>query len=72
MKLPVGYVPGVGLTKATAYGGYGQRLLEKMGWEKGEGLGKEKSGMTTALEAKEKKDTKGVRLLGGGNRDSSA
>lgn len=60
MKLPPGYVAGQGQTKATAYGGYGQRLLESMGWQKGDGLGKHRHGMTSAIEAKEKKDTIGV------------
>ncbi len=61
MKLPVGYVAGHGVTKATAYGGYGQRMLERMGWEKGQGLGKEKDGMKQAIEVKKKEDTTGVR-----------
>lgn len=61
MKLPKNYVPGYGVHKPTCYGGYGQRMLEKMGWNKGQGLGREKGGMTEALEVKEKKDQLGVR-----------
>jgi hypothetical protein len=63
MKLPPGHVPGlVSQHKATAYGGFGQKLLEKMGWEKGQGLGKEKDGMKEAIEVKKKEDTLGVRM----------
>jgi hypothetical protein len=60
MKLPPGYVPGSGVHKATAYGGFGERLMKRMGWEQGEGLGKDKKGMTKALEVKLKDDTIGV------------
>ena len=60
MKLPAGYVPGVGVLTNTALGGFGQRMLEKMGWKKGEGLGKDKDGVTEALEVKNKQDTAGV------------
>lgn len=60
MKLPKGYVPGYGVHKATAYGGFGQKMMEKMGWEKGKGLGRNADGMTQAIEVKEKKDTLGV------------
>lgn len=62
MKLPKNYVAGVGEVKPTCYGGFGQKMLEKMGWNKGQGLGKEKRGMREALEVKEKKDTLGVSL----------
>lgn len=60
MKLPAGHVPGVGVHKATAYGGFGQQMLEKMGWSKGQGLGKEKDGMKEAIEVKKKEDSLGV------------
>jgi hypothetical protein len=60
MKLPKNYVPGVGVQKATGFGGVGQRMLEGMGWQKGQGLGKTNHGMREALEVKEKKDTLGV------------
>ena len=46
--------------KASAYGGYGQRMLEKMGWETGQGLGANKDGMKQALEVKKKDDALGV------------
>jgi hypothetical protein len=60
MKLPPGYVPGVGLPKASAYGGVGERLLKGMGWQDGQGLGRSKSGITRALEVTRKEDTAGV------------
>ena len=63
MKLPVGYVAGVGVHQATAYGGFGQKMLERMGWEDGQGLGKEKSGITKAITVKKKEDTLGVSTL---------
>ena len=63
MKLPVGYVPGHGVHKATAYGGFGQKMLESMGWQDGQGLGKNNDGMTKAIEVKKKEDTTGVRLM---------
>ena len=45
MKLPEGYVPGVGLVKTKGgFGGFGQKMLERMGWERGQGLGKDKAG----------------------------
>ena len=61
MKLPAGHVAGSGVHKATAYGGFGQQMLEKMGWSKGQGLGKQKDGMKEALEVKKKEDNLGVR-----------
>jgi hypothetical protein len=60
MKLPPGHVAGIGVQKATAYGGFGQAQLEKMGWSKGQGLGKQKHGMKEAIEVKKKEDTLGV------------
>jgi hypothetical protein len=39
-------------------------MLEKMGWSKGQGLGKEKHGMKEAIEVKKKEDTLGVGLQG--------
>lgn len=64
MKLPPGHVPGMGVHKATAYGGFGQKMLEKMGWSKGQGLGKEKHGMKEAIEVKKKEDNLGVSTEG--------
>lgn len=61
MKLPVGHVPGKGVVKASGFGGLGERLLQSMGWEKGQGLGKEKQGMKEALDVKKKENTVGVR-----------
>ena len=62
MKLPHGYVAGIGTHKPKGgYGGFGQKMLEKMGWEKGQGLGKDKDGMKDALDVKKKEDTLGVR-----------
>mmetsp|Transcript_10449 Transcript_10449/g.18236 ORF Transcript_10449/g.18236 Transcript_10449/m.18236 type:complete len:485 (+) Transcript_10449:109-1563(+) len=65
MKLPKNYVPGSGVHKATGFGGIGQRMLEKQGWQEGQGLGKEQTGMTEALKAKEKKDSAGIGAAGG-------
>lgn len=61
MKLPPGYVPGSGVHKATGFGGFGERLLRQQGWQKGEGLGKDKTGRVEAIEVKKKEDTVGVR-----------
>ena len=63
MKLPPGYVPGSGAHKATAYGGFGERLLKQMGWEDGQGLGRDRKGRAKAIEVKAKEDTVGVRDL---------
>lgn len=60
MKFPAGYVPGVGVVKASAYGGVGEKLLKSMGWADGQGLGKEGTGMKNAIEVKKKEDTTGV------------
>jgi Pin2-interacting protein X1 len=60
MKLPAGYVAGEGVRKATAYGGFGEKMLQKMGWEKGLGLGKNKDGIASAIEVKKKEDNSGV------------
>ncbi|KAL0027997.1 hypothetical protein WJX79_009705 [Trebouxia sp. C0005] len=60
MKFPPGYVPGSGVHKASGFGGFGERLLRKQGWEKGEGLGKNKSGVAEAIQVKKKEDTAGV------------
>lgn len=62
MELPPGYVPGSGVHKASGFGGFGERLLRKQGWEKGEGLGKNKTGRAEAIQVKKKEDTSGVRL----------
>lgn len=63
MKLPPGYVPGVGVHRASAYGGVGERLLKGMGWQEGQGLGRSKKGIKSALEVKRKDDTAGVRTM---------
>ena len=60
MKLPVGFANGV-VHQATAFGGLGQKLLEKHGWEKGDGLGKERKGISKAIEVQKKEDQLGVR-----------
>ncbi len=61
MKLPPGYVPGL-LTqhKATAKGGFGEKLLRQFGWTEGKGLGAKEDGMAEALKVKQKKDQTGV------------
>lgn len=63
MKFPAGYVPGEGVYKATAYGGFGERLLKKMGWEEGSGLGINERGLKKAIEVKQKEDQSGVCYL---------
>lgn len=60
MKLPEGYVNGVAPKKATAMGGFGQQMLERMGWQKGQGLGKESQGISAPLEAVKKDDHIGL------------
>ncbi|DBA76077.1 hypothetical protein WJX77_000660 [Trebouxia sp. C0004] len=60
MKFPPGYVPGSGVHKASGFGGFGERLLRKQGWEKGEGLGKNKTGVAEAIQVKKKENTAGV------------
>ncbi len=59
MKFPPGYVPGVG-TPQPVTSSFGERLLASMGWEKGQGLGKNQHGITEAITVKNKQDTKGV------------
>ena len=61
MKFPPGYVPGSGVHKASGFGGFGERLLRQHGWEKGEGLGKNKTGRAEAIQVKKKEDSAGVR-----------
>eukprot|EP00191_Tetraselmis_sp_GSL018_P007969 CAMPEP_0177602702 /NCGR_PEP_ID=MMETSP0419_2-20121207/15039_1 /TAXON_ID=582737 /ORGANISM="Tetraselmis sp., Strain GSL018" /LENGTH=419 /DNA_ID=CAMNT_0019096263 /DNA_START=20 /DNA_END=1279 /DNA_ORIENTATION=- len=60
MKLPPGHVPGVGVQQATAYGGFGEKLLRSLGWEKGDGLGRNRQGISQAIEVKKKEDNSGV------------
>lgn len=63
MKLPQGYVPGVGVVKTQGgFGGFGQKMLEKMGWERGQGLGRQKSGIKDAIEVIKKEDNRGVSI----------
>lgn len=59
MKFPPGYVPGVGTPKPVT-SSFGERLLASMGWEKGQGLGKNQHGIKEAIAVKNKQDTKGV------------
>ena len=70
MKLPDGYTPGVGVVKATGFGGLGERLLSKFGWIAGKGLGKDEQGMAEAIEIQKKEDTGGVGAGPGRNWDS--
>lgn len=39
---------------------FGRRMLERMGWSDGLGLGKDKNGMKSAIEVKKKDDARGV------------
>merc|ERR1711915_337318 len=43
---------------------FGQKLMEKMGWNKGEGLGKEGQGITEHIKVHHKDNTKGVGYKG--------
>ena len=61
MKLPPGHVEGKGVVRPTGYGGLGERLMRGMGWQAGQGLGKEKDGIKEAIQVKKKEDTLGVR-----------
>ncbi|KAL6770105.1 hypothetical protein ACKKBG_A33620 [Auxenochlorella protothecoides x Auxenochlorella symbiontica] len=60
MKLPPGHVAGVGVVKPTGYGGYGERMLKTMGWDKGQGLGRTGEGIKEAIQVKKKEDSVGV------------
>lgn len=60
MKLPTEHVCGVGIVKSSAYGGIGQKLLEKMGWSNGEGLGKDRNGIRDAVKLKTQFHTHGL------------
>jgi hypothetical protein len=60
MKLPEHYVSGRAVKKATAMGGFGQHMLECMGWREGEGLGKDKQGRAAPVETKKKDCTTGI------------
>ncbi|GAB4815210.1 hypothetical protein N2152v2_002256 [Parachlorella kessleri] len=63
MRLPPGHVAGQGVLKPSGYGGFGERMLKTMGWEKGQGLGLNANGIKEAIQVKKKEDTVGV----GGN-----
>ena len=39
---------------------FGKRLMEKLGWKNGEGLGAKSNGMTEHIKVKFKSDTKGI------------
>ena len=43
---------------------FGQKLMEKMGWEKGTGLGANQDGMVDHITLKHKDNTKGVGFKG--------
>ena len=60
MKLPERFVNGVERKKPDAMGGFGQGMLERMGWSKGEGLGKARQGRPAPIEVKKKDNTKGL------------
>ena len=61
MKLPPGHVAGQGVAQPKVLGGFGERLMRQMGWERGQGLGKDGTGMKEAIQVKKKEDTVGVR-----------
>jgi hypothetical protein len=60
MKLPEGYVNGVPPRKATAMGGFGQNMLERMGWQNGQGLGKNRQGRNAPIAVVKKDDNVGL------------
>ncbi|KAJ9075453.1 hypothetical protein DSO57_1035983 [Entomophthora muscae] len=45
-------------------GSFAERQLNQRGWKKGEGLGKNKSGISTAIKVAKKNDTRGVGTKG--------
>jgi Pin2-interacting protein X1 len=45
-------------------GKFGQKLLEKMGWERGKGLGAKEQGMIDPVTLKSKDDNKGIGFKG--------
>lgn len=59
MKFPPGYVPGVGVPKPVT-SRFGERVMRSMGWEKGQGLGRNSDGIVEAIQVKKKDDTVGV------------
>lgn len=61
MKLPPGHVAGLGVAKPKVTGGFGERMMRSMGWEAGQGLGKDGHGIKEAIQVKKKEDTVGVR-----------
>jgi hypothetical protein len=61
MKLPPGHVAGQGVAKPKCTGGFGERMLRSMGWDAGQGLGKQGTGIKEAIQVKKKEDTVGVR-----------
>jgi hypothetical protein len=63
MKLPAGYVPGVGVQRASGFGGYGERLLLAQGWVAGQGLGPDLQGSKAAIKVAKKDDLHGVSPL---------
>ncbi|OQO02930.1 hypothetical protein B0A48_11213 [Cryoendolithus antarcticus] len=53
-------------SKAPGQAGFGARMMAKMGWEKGQGLGAKGEGITTALVAQAEKRKKRADASGGG------
>lgn len=43
---------------------FGQKLMEKMGWEKGKGLGADSQGNVDPVAVKQKNDNKGIGFQG--------
>jgi len=68
MKLPPGFVPGLGVVAPTARGGLGERLLRRFGWDDGQGLGKDAQGRADAVTVAMKANLAGVRMRGGRER----
>lgn len=51
---------GINETAAPKPAGFGKKMLEKMGWQEGEGLGAEGNGMRESVKVIKKDDTKGL------------
>lgn len=60
MKLPPTHIPSSHEQAVAAPVRFGERLMQTMGWEKGQGLGKDGKGIKAAIRAKKKDGQEGV------------
>ena len=51
---------------------FGKKILEKFGWKEGEGLGKNKSGITDVIQVKRREENKGEELSNRTNHHDKA